>query len=944
MNRFAVCLMLILALCASCAAAPVIVLRNNYDLPYSGPVTFRTDLPNGRFAGKGAVGIVRSGVAHVTAAVPAKSSVRMTKGDRPTAGPMSLDFSQELIGIKWQGDNKAQMSFGLVRIPGRNGVTDDAVMSFQPIKLNLAPASDGAYSGTAQSGDYEVAVCAMPSPGGWLDLDVSVTNKTGNKESAYLALVRKVVASEASDFKMRWNGQYVDGATEPEKFSGSWVYNHCVDWFSWKAGNLSYVTASSFTPGLTTETSPGRWQTANHFYVWERVRRHGDTLYFISEISGPDPSQKPGYAGIKAYMPPLKDEPVKLHYRLAMAEKPEPTWQESQFLVSSGYRQVTATADKVVVDLGVPAVEFGTSYFPYSTMCENFDYYRTPSLDREGWWPFAPKMWERWREFVPQMRTDFRIIKSMGFDWVRMHHLELIGTMDDKNASAFMDFYMAEARKLGLKVLIDTSGTPEWFAKLAGRYKGVVKRIEVENEVLIPGIKPGDPERWTACYNAAKQAAPYTDIFLTGNCNVGIFDRLDYLGVPYDRLGYHSYKHGPGGEETLSTLSVAMAGVAAGKGKTPVLGEFNWKFLTRMSPEARARQYALIFGKILEPRQVPEFMQFHWQETMSVNPRLTRGGLRHYETIFLDRRPKPEAFELMKLIRRYSAPTAPIRELPIRITNTALLKGRAKAQFTITNTTTKPITIKLTAESFGDAVSRITSPQTISLKPGKSATGAISITLKPDAMPGVYHFFVRAHYSYAGLASARVSYGWGYASNFGVPKLDTEPVLPDLVEYPTGTRFLDRIDWTKPLCVAFGPDSPIVELEMAIMIANTLQSATGRSIRLCSTADIPANMLKTGSVVLVGTPESNPLIGAQSKSLLLTEGRGSVVYLAHKDGKPAASCVIITGHKPESVQAASTDFVLRYWKNAKDSVCRLTGLEKGAALGNRAAPGLVNPP
>lgn len=939
MNRLAISIILLLALATSCAAAPSIVLRNNYDKPYSGPVTFKANVPDGGYAGKGAYGSVKSGVARVVVSLKGHSAVRLAKTKatlpKPPAFPMDLKT----------------LEFGLVRIPGRTAGADEAVTSFEPLNLEFSNTT-GTLSASGRSGDYEVTVNAVPATGGWLDIEAYVTNRTGNTDSAYLALVRKVSAPAASGFQMRWNGRFVGTDVEPTDYQGSWGNNHCVDWFSWKSGDLFYCAVSGFTPGLTTETQPGRWQNANHTYVWEHVRRQGDHIYLISEIAGPDPSQKPGYRGIKAYMAPLKDEPVKLRYRLAISPKPNSTWQESQFLTFAGYRKVTTTAGSVVVDLGVPAVEFGTSYFPYSTMCENFDYLRTPTLDREGWWPFAPKMWENWRAFAPQMRTDMRIIKAMGFDWVRMHHLELIAPMDRANAMQFIDFYMNEARKLGLKVLVDTSGTPQWFATLAGRYKDVLKRIEIENEVLIPGIKPGDPERWTACYKAAKEAAPGTDVFLTGSCNVGIFDRLDRLGVPYDRVGYHTYKHREGAEETLSSLAVGMAGVAAEKGKTPVLAEFNWKFLTRHSPELRAKEYAAIFGKILEPRQVPELLQFHWQETMSVNPRLCRQGLRHYETIFLDRRPKLEAFELMKLIRRYTASNAPVRELPIQVSNPAFAKGKATARFTITNRTSKPITVKLTAESFGDAVAKLTSAPSIVLKSGKSATGAIALTLRTNALSGVYHFFVRAQYRYPELVSGSTtyaervptSYGWGYASNYGVPALDAAPVLPDLVEYPTGLQLLDRLDWTKPVCVAFGPDCPILELEMAYMIANTLQSATGRSIRLCSTPDIPPMTLKAGSVILVGTKESNPLIAAQSGSLLLTGGKGSVFYLAHKDAKPAASCLIVTGDKTESVEAAATDFVLRYWLKAKDSVCRITGLEKGAALGNKAAPGLVNPP
>jgi hypothetical protein len=931
------CLALILLLIVAAlpsAAVPMIVIRNNYDMPYAGPVTFKTSLPGGLYSGGGyvdvssgeALGFVNLG-AHSEVRLLAERTMQSAYGDLLSAEPTVGGLDLAAKGAT------AHMDLGLVVLPGRTGTATVAVSSYHPLDLSFDTRHGYPLKGKCRSGEYEVEISAMPYGEGFVDINATVTRVEGDSRDAYVALVRRISTPGVTNCRMRWNGKVVDGEVEPTQYEGSWGLNHCVDWFSWRSGELSFLNSNGFTPGLTTETSPGRWQNAGHTYVWEHARKKSDGLYFISEIAGPDPSQKPGYKGIKAYMPPLKGEPVKLHYRLAIARSPGPSWQESQFLVSSGYRKVTNEAGKTIVDLGVPYVEFGTSYFPYSTMTENFDFYRTPGLDREGWWPFSPVMWEKWREFAPQMRTDLRIIRAMGFEWVRMHHLELIASMDRANAMAFIDFYMNECRKLGLKVLIDTEGTPQWFTTLAGRYKDVVKRIEIENEVLIPGIKPGDAERWKACYAAAKSAAPDTDVFLTGSANLGVFNRLDALGVPYDRLGYHSYKHGPGADETLSSLAVGVAGVAADRGKTPILSEFNWKFLTRMSPEARAKEWSLIFGDLLKPQAVPELLQFHWQETMSVNPLLTRVGIRHYETIYLDRRPKPEAFELMKLIRQYCRKDAPIRELPIHVENVDLTystTGKAHTQFTVTNSTAKAVTVKLTPESFGGTTCRLTSASSVVLKPGKSAKGTVEVNLKPNALPGVYHFFVKAVYS------GKASYGWGYATNVRVPRLDSTPVLPDLVDYPDSVADAAPT-WSRAECVAFGPDAPIVEMEMAYVVANTLQSATGRAIRLCSTADIPAKMLGTGVIILVGTPESNPLIKAQSRMLNLQAGKGAVRM-------DAGSRLLLTGDSSKAVEAAATEFVLRYWKHAKDSAIRITGMEKGAALGNRAAPGQINPP
>lgn len=945
MSRFSVMVLLLslppLLSALPGVAAQTIVVRNNHDMPYSGPITCRASLPDGFYAGKNASGRVSEGTVRIVAKLAAQSQVELTRvpPKPPAAGPLSVSASGGATRILWSGKEIGSLDLGLVVAPGRKATADDAVSKFRPLDMALTKRSDGTFSGIAQTDGYGVTLTLRPVAGGWVDAEAEVVRQSPSADATYIALVRRVTSPGAGDVRMRWNGRVLDGDVEPTEFVGSFAYTRCLDWCSWRAGEVSFVVANGFTPGFTIEQSPGKWVAANHYYAWEHVRRQGDALYFVSEIAGPDPALKADYVGAKAYTPPVAGEPVKVHWRLAVAPKPEPTWQESQFLVSSGYRGVSASDKAVTVDLGAPYVEFGTSYFPYSTMTENFNYYRTPGLDREGWWPFSPTMWERWREFAPQMQTDLRIIRAMGIERVRLHHLEIASTMDRKNLMDFIDFYMDECRKLKLRVLIDTSGTPQWFTTLAGRYKDIADRIEIENEVLIPGIRPGDAERWTACYKAAKAAAPDTDVFLTGNANVGMFDRLTRLGVPYDKLGWHGYKHGPGGEETLSSQSAGMAGVAADKGTTPVLGEFNWKKMTQFSPEARAKEWALIFNSLLSSRSVPELLQFHWQETACVNPELCRQGIRHYETIYLDRRPKPEAIEFMKLIRENCRPDATVRELPIKVVSTQFANGKAVAEFELANATKKTIAVKLAPESFGDTTCALTSAGSISLKPGQTAKATVEVALKPNALPGVYHFFLKADYA------GKTAYGWGYASNVGDAIVDAKPVLPEkLVDYPESIATSAVPVWSRADCVAFGPDCPILELEMAYLTANTLQSATGRSIRLCSTADIPEDMLKTGNLILVGTAKSNPLIASKASMLSLPEGKGAVRSLNTSDGFIAGSWLVLTGSTTKEVEAASIDFVLRYWKNAKDAAVRITGMEEGAALGHRVNLGQINPP
>jgi hypothetical protein len=109
-------------------------------------------------------------------------------------------------------------------------------------------------------------------------------------------------------------------------------------------------------------------------------------------------------------------------------------------------------------------------------------------------------------------------------------------------------------------------------------------------------------------------------------------------------------------------------------------------------------------------------------------------------------------------------------------------------------------------------------------------------------------------------------------------------------------------------------------------------------VRISSTADLPDSVLTRGTVILVGTAEGNPLIGADAA------GAGEHGLVRLRGGGRGARELLLTGADPKAVEAAAVDFVLRYWKNAKDAAIRVTGMEQGAALGNRAGVGVVNPP
>jgi hypothetical protein len=313
---------------------------------------------------------------------------------------------------------------------------------------------------------------AAPYGGGWMDLRAWVTREGGSGEPSYLALVRRVTTPGISGGKHQLNGRVIPGVTTFDTWVTDFRYVHQTDWVSWKSGGVSFLNVNGFSPVPTIQRPDSSWATASHWYVWERSQREGDQVYLVSEISGPNAHQtRRGATAVSPYAALRVGDTVSLKSRLAVAEAPGAGWEESQLRVFAGYRLAheAPNGSGTVVDLGVPSVLFGTAYMPYSTFTENFDYYRVPGQDQETYWPISPTMWAKWREFMPRMRTDMHIARAMGFEMLRPHHMELLQKMDRAESLAFLDFYMDQARQLGMKVMLDTEGPAAWVAFQAKR-------------------------------------------------------------------------------------------------------------------------------------------------------------------------------------------------------------------------------------------------------------------------------------------------------------------------------------------------------------------------------------------------------------------------------------------------------------------------------------------
>jgi hypothetical protein len=91
-------------------------------------------------------------------------------------------------------------------------------------------------------------------------------------------------------------------------------------------------------------------------------------------------------------------------------------------------------------------------------------------------------------------------------------------------------------------------------------------------------------------------------------------------------------------------------------------------------------------------------------------------------------------------------------------------------------------------------------------------------------------------------------------------------------------------------------------------------------------------------VLLVGTAATNALVAGTHTAT--QAGRGTIAL----DRSGGREWLVLTGADAKSVEAAVVELELRYWPNAKDALIGVVGMEKGAALGNRAGGAVIDPP
>ncbi|MEO6334776.1 MAG: hypothetical protein ABIO91_07305 [Pyrinomonadaceae bacterium] len=938
----------------STAPPATVEIVNNQPFPVRMPITIHGSRAVGEIlTTTSGVPVQKDGddlifVADLPASAVLALKLRATAAKLPLrARSLSLEPVVNGIDVEFGGADLGTISWEVLSRVSKPGelkgepfsTKEDFAQSFQPAEIRFERIIRGPvfdiWQGTATKQGLQLSLEVRAFHDGFIDINSSLKNVSAqNVENVYAAVLTRWHQGRGRSRTVCYDNRIAQfGERDWTNFrvgaSRNWYVQHGVDWLSTNFGNnISVAWLNEFSPSFTvhqnaTERRPGRWVGANIPQVGYEAQSSGDDLYMLTEIAR---------SNLKSYSERLEDnrlmnvgETVNFTSRLSFHSSSQTDEQiDNEFIGYTSYAEQTNRARKIRYSVGVAYTRFGTNYFPYSTLGENFDDKKLPGMDRDGYWPLAADTVNQWQLFAGDITRDLRIAKTLGFELIRLHHLELLKGVDKTKRFEYLDFLFGELSKLNLKALIDARLSAEDTAELVKRYRSHIDGVEIDNEILIFGINDDAPNYWKGVYDAVKSAAPEIAVHLTAHTNTGIFDRLRQLGVPFDKVGQHAYSDGLDSLPNMRGFALAAASYGRRLGKPPVITEWNWRFLTRMTPDDRARVYAPIFENVLKTRAIPEIYQFQFNESLAMNPRLLR-GIRHYEQLWLSRRPKPEAFVLSDLIDKYSAPDHPNRLLRIGHEVVELNdSGRGLAHFKIVNISGRRLNLKMTAESASDLKTELRGSSDLQLKAGQSKVITVSLQATTGesgkSLPGFYHAFLR-------IEGGRIlRYAWAESRLAGQPKLDRETKTN--VSYSG-----DALDFNlnRPLSVVYGDSSPIQDVETAYAVVNALESATGRPVGIFELKDLPRD--RESALILVGTAETNQLI-KKMWNKIPADLSGSKHFVVRVSDTSEHDWLILSGSTNVDSERAAMDWTIRFWKYAKDAAAKRVPLvEKELPLG-----------
>ncbi|HXG83713.1 MAG TPA: hypothetical protein VNI84_06765, partial [Pyrinomonadaceae bacterium] len=254
--------------------------------------------------------------------------------------------------------------------------------------------------------------------------------------------------------------------------------------------------------------------------------------------------------------------------------------------------------------------------------------------------------------------------------------------------------------------------------------------------------------------------------------------------------------------------------------------------------------------------------------------------------------------------------------------------GNGTAQFRITNTSGKNLNLKAAIETPANLKATMQSAKDANLQLKPNASIVVKVALQalptdnsPQPLPGFYHVFLRLE-----ADDNLLRYGWAEARLAGAPQMDSGE--KSNVVY--GEKVFD-FDLNRPLAVVYGDKSPIQDVETASVLVNTIESATGRPVKIYELKDLPKD--ERAALILVGTAKTNQLIAAVN-SKIPANVRNAKQFAARTGENPSEDWLVFAGTDPLEAERAAMDWTIRFWKYAKDSAARRVGLiEKELPLG-----------
>jgi hypothetical protein len=802
---------------------------------------------------------------------------------------------------------------------------------FNAQKITFKSVNKGAlfetFAGEMNKEGLKLAVSLDVYPAGFVDVRATFTNESEYRTKVYAAVLTRWEQPHAASRSVNYDNHIApleDGGSTPFRAGvGRHLFvQRGVDWINMGFEGAAVAWMNDFAPSFTshkpaTAKSPAKWIGANLPHLGQEAMVVGGKLYSITEIARP--SIKSYRGRLDDNILPGKDQPLTFTSRLVFSSDARTDERVDQdFIAYTGFNPQKQDGETTRVSFGVKYVKFGTAYFPYSTLGENFEKWHMPGQMKETYWPLSADTVTQYKLFADDIKRDLRIAKAMGFESIRLHHLEEIARLDKAVQDEYLDFLFAEFKHLGLTALLDVKLPTARVVELVKKYRPQVDGVEIDNEVLIFGINDNEVQYWKDTYNAVKEVAPDMPVWLTGHTNTGAFERLRKLGVPFDKVGAHAYMDAVDAIPSGRDYALAVANYASEIGKEPTITEWNWRFLTRMTPEDRAKIYPPIYENILKTHCMPLLYQFQLQESLAMTTKSLR-GIRHYEQLNLSRRLRPEALEFMRLIKKYSDPGLPQNILSNDFRHTLDIGPAAKADesvmLTVTNTSDREFSVTATPEGPQGVELRIDGDNTFKV-PGKSSQNyKLHFKIPDSALPGFYHFFVRLD-----AGNGLISYAMFEVRRNGMIQFDKDKGVHPEVTYSGDA--LDY-DFNRDIAIVYADEAKDQanrwDVESAWLLYQTLESATGRPVKIFQLQDLPADLRKSGNLIVVGMPGNHELI----KSIMSDVSPQGTSWVARAKANDAhGDWLIVAGEDEGTLNLSAIDLTLRYWLHAKDSGAR----------------------